>query len=184
MDTARGNRNAARRKPPETAKAVPAARPERVKIPRSLGFMVRRLQQVFVANFHQTLEPFGITPVQYTLLSIVRANPALDQISIAAEAVLDPSTVADVVRRLTDRGLMQREPGATDKRTRTVSLTPRGEQILAQAEVLIQKARKELLSPLSKAEIEQFLGILDRLLVAHEKDSLPWSRSRGQRKQA
>lgn len=162
--------------PRDRATAASAPTTERVKLPKSPGFMVRRLHQVFVASFHQKLEPLGLTPAQFTLLSIVRVNPGMDQVSLAAEAVLDNSTVADVVRRMAERGLVKREAGVVDKRTRTVSLTPEGRKVLARAEILVHDTRTQLMAPLSGAELEQFLGLLERLLVAHEKGSSPWSR--------
>lgn len=149
----------------------------RVKLERSPGYMARRLHQTFVAIFHQELEPFGLTPIQYTILTIVRLNPGIDQVSVAAEAVLDPSTVADVLKRLGARGLIRRESGPTDRRTRIVFLTPEGERLMEQARAYVMKARKRLMAPLSKSEQAEFLEMMDRLLKVHEAGSSPWSRT-------
>lgn len=150
---------------------------------RTPGHLIRRLQQVSVALFHSSLERSNITPIQYTILVIIEGEPGLDQISIATRAVLDTSTVGDVLRRLEGRGLIRRETVDHDKRSRVVFLTEEGRQLLAEARPQVSASRAHMLSPLSTDEQQSFLEMIERLLAFHEDANAddnprPWQRER------
>ena len=101
------------------------------KLPDQPGFMIRRLQQVAISLFHETLETAEITPVQYTILQILAQNRQLDQTAIAALAYLDASTTGDVLRRLEKRGLVCRTVKETDRRSKAVDITEDGNSLLS-----------------------------------------------------
>ncbi len=146
------------------------------------GFLFRRMQQVSVSLFLNRLRAFDITPLQYTILRIVEAQPGIDQISVASQAVLDASTVKDIVARLESKKLVARGTGERDRRTRSVSLTRAGAEILAACEPEVRRTRKELLAPLSADERETLHRLLNALLSAHEgrlerpEAASPWRR--------
>ncbi len=148
------------------------------------GFLFRRLQQVSVSLFLDRLRQFGITPLQYTILRIIEGQPGIDQISVASQGVLDASTVKDIIERLETKKLVERRTAKHDHRSRAVFLTPAGSKLLAAAEPFVQKARKELLSPLSKQKQATVLRAMRELLEAHEHPSdklqsaRPWHRLR------
>ena len=147
------------------------------------GFLFRRLQQVSVSLFLDQLRKFGITPLQYTVLRIIRAQPGIDQISVASRALLDTSTVKDIIVRLEAKGLVERRTGKPDRRTRSVSLTPAGDKLLAAVEPAVRRTQKELLAPISPREQTTLLRLLRTLLAAHEvapakpDAATPWRRS-------
>ena len=132
------------------------------------GFLFRRLQQVSISLFLSRLRQFGITPLQYTVLRIIEAQAEIEQISVASQALLDASTVRDIVTRLEAKKLVARRTGDEDRRTRLVSLTRIGRDLLAAAEPVVQRTRKELLAPLSKQDQANLLRLLRTLLAAHE----------------
>ena len=150
---------------------------------KSPGFLFRRMQQVSVSLFLNRLREFGITPLQYTILRIIMAQPGIDQISVASRAILDASTVKDIVARLETKGLVKRKTGKQDRRTRSLSLTRAGDKLLAAVAHEIRRAQKELLAPLSRQEQATLLRLLRALLAAHEQPptnpdaATPWRRS-------
>ena len=147
------------------------------------GFLFRRMQQISVSLFLNRLREFGITPLQYTILRIIRAQPGIEQISVASRAILDASTVKDIVARLEAKGLVERRTGEQDRRTRSVSLTRAGDKLLAAVEPEVRRAQKELLAALSRREQATLLRLLRTLLAANEEPpskpdaSTPWRRS-------
>ena len=147
----------------------------------SPGFLIRRLQQLAVSIFIQSLRDHGITPIQYTILRVIESNPNIDQATLASRSVLDASTVKDVLRRLEARGLVARIAGTKDRRTREVALSEAGRQLLLRAEPQVQASRRRLLAPLAPAENAALLQYIRRLLDAHEANQgiagkKPWRR--------
>lgn len=150
---------------------------------RGPGFLVRRLQQVSVSIFLECLKPMNITPLQNTILLVLEREDSLDQITVATRAMIDTSTVKDVLTRLEDKGLLTREYGVQDRRKRLIVLTNAGREVLARAASEARRASRHLLAPLSIEERKLFMQMIDRVVTAHEDLSMPgasapWRRAR------
>lgn len=135
------------------------------------GFLVRRLHQIHVAMFFEECKSQSITPVQYGVLTALSARPGLDQTSLAQEVGLDRSTTADVVKRLAERGLIERRQHPTDKRARQVDLTPAGRAMVASLRVGMARAQDRMLEPLQPAERALFMQWLAILVEANNQYS-------------
>lgn len=129
------------------------------------GHAIRRLHQIAVGIFHQETQALNLTPVQYSILRTVAAQPGTDQRTLASAVALDTSTTAGVVDRLEARGLMQRNASPQDKRVRLLTLTPAGHALLQAAEAPMLRSQALILAPLCEAEQAQFMALLQRLVT-------------------
>ena len=136
---------------------------------RRPGFLLRHGHQISVAVFTEECASFDITPGQYGALAIISAYPGIDQRSLSRRIGLDASTTGGIVNRLAERGLIDRRVGQKDRRARTLVLSDAGEALLGSVAPAVKAAQRRLLSPLSAAEREQFVGLLSRLIEAHRK---------------
>ncbi len=136
---------------------------------RRPGFLLRHGHQISVAVFTEECAAFDVTPGQYGALTIIRAYPGIDQRGLARRIGLDASTTGGIVNRLTERGLIDRRVGSSDRRARTLVLTEAGTGLLDAAGPAVRAAQRKLLAPLSAAEREQFVGLLSRLIGGHRK---------------
>jgi DNA-binding MarR family transcriptional regulator len=70
------------------------------------GHLARRFQQIAVAVFLAEVGDagFDLTPVQYAALATIKANPGLDQITLAGLIAYDRTTITGVVDRLVQKG--------------------------------------------------------------------------------
>ena len=130
------------------------------------GVLVRRLHQVHSAMFQEECAAYGVTPVQYSLLSLVQAAPGMDQGTAAAGLRLDRFTTADVIRRLREAGLMRIATGA-DRRMRLLWLTPRGTAVMAAMQPAAARAHERLIAPLPPGQQATLMRLLRRLVDAH-----------------
>lgn len=133
------------------------------------GFLVRRLHQIHVAMFHEECGEFGITPVQFGLLTVLDRKSPLDQVSLAAEVGIDRTNVADVISRLESRGLVERRANAADRRTRLVSITEDGREFRRQVHTRMEIAQERFLAPLPPEERAAFMTLLRRLIEANNE---------------
>jgi len=122
----------------------PAAPPE-IALTELPGHYIRRLHQISVGIFMQEAEPWGVTPVQYAALQTVRNQPGVDQRSLARLIALDTSTIGGVIDRLEARGLLQRNAAPGDRRVRQLTLTPAGQQLLADVIPAMRRVQDRLL---------------------------------------
>lgn len=134
------------------------------------GYAIRRLHQIAVGIFHQETQHLDVTPVQYAILQMVYNQPGTDQRTLARNIALDTSTTAGAVDRLEARGLLARNASRGDRRVRLLTLTPDGEQLLADTIPRMEQAQELILAPLSAAQRLTFMELLSLLVT--ENNSL------------
>ncbi|WP_354003735.1 MarR family winged helix-turn-helix transcriptional regulator [Ramlibacter aurantiacus] len=132
------------------------------------GFLIRRLHQVHDALFFRECQTRNITPVQYGILTALSMNPWLDQKAIGQELALDRTTTADVLKRLEEKGLIERRVNPDDRRSRLSVITKAGLKTLENLGQGMQTAQEDLLAPLSELNRLAFSKLLGLLVEAHE----------------
>jgi DNA-binding MarR family transcriptional regulator len=135
------------------------------------GFLVRRLHQIHVAMFFEECKSSNTTPVQYAILSALAVMPGLDQTALGQEVGLDRTTTADVVRRLEERGLLERRENEADRRTRHVFLTREGKSAVNAMHADMVRAQERMLSPLTDAQQKTFMKLVSQLVEANNQYS-------------
>lgn len=128
------------------------------------GHLIRRCQQIAVAIFMDETRSFDLTPVQYAALAAVHAQPGVDQTRLVELIALDRSTIGKVVERLEAKGLIARRAGTSDKRSKHLYPTPRGDVMLAGISDAVARAQTRILAPLAPAERRRFMAMLARLV--------------------
>ncbi|WP_083819724.1 MarR family transcriptional regulator [Frankia inefficax] len=132
-------------------------------LPADPGHLARRLQQVTHQLWGASVST-DTTPQQFAVLSSLRAAPDMDQRSLAEHVCLDRSTVADVVARLVQRGLIRRVRDPRDGRRNVLRLTSRGESTQSEIVPRAQTMNEELLAPLSDEERVTLVALLSRVV--------------------
>src|SRR5262245_55712437 len=79
------------------------------ELPSYVGYQVRRAQARIFAEFDAALRDVGFTPGSFGVLTLIRANPGITQVALAAAFGVDKSTMSPVIFRLEQRGLVRRE---------------------------------------------------------------------------
>jgi DNA-binding MarR family transcriptional regulator len=100
-----------------------------------------------------------LTPRQLAVLATVGENEGLSQTGIVERTGIDRSTLADIVRRLSNKGLLQRRRTKDDARTYAVKLTDEGEKLLRRVGPLAKKVDQRIMQAMGGGKDD----ILDRL---------------------
>ena len=138
---------------------------------RRPGFMIRRAHQVAIGIFAEECADLDLTTQQHGVLSALAQFPGIDQISLGRLLGLDRSTVAGVVGRLTDRGLIRRTVSKSDRRRLLLALRAAGTRALDASHAAAERAQERLLASLSPRERSQFLNLLQRVLDEHNPNT-------------
>jgi DNA-binding MarR family transcriptional regulator len=127
------------------------------------GYLLARLGQASTRRFHRALEPEGIHPRHFGVMTIVSAEPGLSQNQLYERTGIDPSSMVAVIDELEAKGLAERRSLPDDRRVRTIFLTEEGEQTLTRVRVLAANLQRELFEPLSAGERRTLHELLRRL---------------------
>ena len=142
------------------------ARPEIPDLGTRPGFLIRRLHQIHVALFAEECAAFDMTPVQYSIMTVLRRSPHLSQAGLGQWVGVDRATLANVVARIEAKGLLFRSSGAADARIKLVRLTPSGRALLRRMDGPALRAHDRTTASLTGAERQQFLAALEKLVDA------------------
>ncbi len=128
------------------------------------GHLARRFQQIAVSVFHSEVAAVGsdLTPVQFAAMIKVRANPGVDQATLAAMIAYDRATIGGVVDRLVDKGLIERKASSRDRRAKELNMTAEGISLLEHIEPAVLSAQDLLLSGLNADERDTFMHLLQK----------------------
>jgi MarR family transcriptional regulator, transcriptional regulator for hemolysin len=135
---------------------------ETAPVRRTLGFLLREnsrlMRRRFVHHARKAGLPLNLS--EASLLSQVCHEPGINQARIAWLLDLETISVVRLVDSLQQAGLLERRPHATDRRIRTLWLTPVGETAVAQVRCITDMVRREALADVPKAERERLLDTL------------------------
>jgi DNA-binding MarR family transcriptional regulator len=130
---------------------------------RSAAFLLSTLGFAVSRRFHQVLRPLELEPGEFALLRAVAASDGEPQNALAERLHISPSWMVAIVDELERRGLLERKPHARDRRVRNLHLTASGKKLLRQAERRAHQFDRRVTDPLSDAELQQLLELLQRV---------------------
>jgi len=137
---------------------------EEEDIGNSAIHLLHRAGQCAGDVFGQRVKAAGLTPRQYVILSTVAQNEGFNQTDLVARTGVDRSTLADIVRRMQNKGLIYRKRKLRDARAYAVFITERGQEVLREAAPSAAAADERLLNALPPERREAFLDTLHMLV--------------------
>ena len=111
-----------------------------------LPYVLRQADQTLSAPFYAVLTRYGVARSEWRVLAVLHELGEMGVIDLAAAALSPQPTVTHAVRRLEERGLVERRPGVADKRQRLVSVTASGAQLTATLMDEAKRLEAELLT--------------------------------------
>ncbi|MBI5657000.1 MAG: MarR family transcriptional regulator [Geobacter sp.] len=99
------------------------------EIEKSIGFLLAKAYQRAGALFKEELDPFGLTPRQFSLLAFLWQQDELSQVELSERSQIDRTTICGLIDRLEKQELVERRPNPHDRRSYLISLTPRGREL-------------------------------------------------------
>lgn len=132
------------------------------------GHLARRLQQAHHLLWNSMVSEETTSP-QFGVMNALMAEPGLDQRTVGERVGLDRSTVAEVISRLTARGLLDKTRDPADGRRFLLRLTDDGARTHRRLKVRTARMNQVFLAPLSPEERNLFMSLLRRVSDAAEE---------------
>ncbi len=105
-----------------------------------------------------------LTPRQFAVLSTVAKAEDVSQTALVDATGIDRSTLADIVRRLVERGLLARRRTKQDARMYAVRLSAAGRAALESATTGAIATNDAILAPLAAGQRAAFVGALQKIV--------------------
>jgi DNA-binding MarR family transcriptional regulator len=136
---------------------------------QSPSHLLRRCVQFANDLFSREPGASDLTKQQFTVLAAVEQNEGMSQTDLVAITGIDRSTLAEMIRRMIDKGLLGRERTEADQRANAVRMGTSGKKALRSARAANERVEKALLSGLSASDRAKFVRMLTVLIAEAEK---------------
>jgi len=124
---------------------------------RRLPIQLRRAWYGLNQAFRRRVAHLGITPDQFTVMRTLLESAGITQSELTEQMSSDPNTVASLLERMQQSGLLERRPHEKDRRAHRLYLQAEGKHKYQKAREVAIALQTEALNVLPEGERETFL---------------------------
>ena len=130
-----------------------------------LGYNARRAALVIIGLFLKRMAPYGLRPVDFSVLSVIEHNPGVTSRQLCAALSILPPNFVKLLGTLEQRKLVDRKPHPQDKRAAALHLTPQGHALVQSAEVTVRQLERQSAARLTQAEHTTLIRLLQKVYL-------------------
>ncbi len=139
------------------------------RLDNQIGFLLRRAHQYASLVFQKHIPPASLTPPQFSALFVIYKNKDITQNKLGRMIDTDAATIQGIVKRLVERGYVERSLDETHRRKLKLRLSPAGLKTLMAAIPSAHHISEITLKELSKHERDQLLALLAKMVGRRDK---------------
>jgi DNA-binding MarR family transcriptional regulator len=135
----------------------------RTEVGRGFGFLVHDVSRLIKRRFERRARQMGlpITRQQAAVVLNIAGNEGVSQAEVAAWLGIEPIALVRMLDKLHEEGLVVRRPHPTDRRVRTLWLTPAARPVVAQIFAINKAIREEAFAGMAAHARDTVIDILD-----------------------
>jgi DNA-binding MarR family transcriptional regulator len=130
-------------------------------------FLLSQVGSHAAHRFRQLLEPIGLTPRQFGVLSHLIERDGQSQQQLADTIGVHPNVMVGLVDELEERGLVERRTDPTNRRAYAVHVQPPARELFRRAAGFADDCDRELLDALDTDEQRALLPVLQRIAAGY-----------------
>lgn len=128
-----------------------------------IGYNARRAALAVIDVFLERMAPYGLRPVDFSVLSLVAHNPGITSRQLCATLGILPPNLVGMVNGLEKRELLARKPHPRDGRAMGLHLTPAGQKLMRDAEKTAATLEGEVAARLTAGELQTLIRLLKKV---------------------
>jgi len=134
-------------------------------VERRLGNVIKRAEQVLIAEKSRVLRPFELTVPQYAALMALSYADGMSAAQLARLSAVTPQTMSTILANLEGKGLLARQASPLHQKVQVVTLTEVGRDVVAQADREALAVEQELAAQFTAEEQAQLRTLLERVIA-------------------
>jgi len=138
---------------------------ENISRRNSVGFTLSQVGLETSRQFGEVVGALGLEPRHFAVLHAAHRDEGQSQQVIGDQLVIPASTMVAIVDHLEGAGLLERRLRSSDRRTRTLHLTARGETLLSNALAAAMAQEDRICAGLEPGERVHLLALLRRVSI-------------------
>ena len=151
---------------PKSAKQLPAVdQVDTSYLESLLGYNARRAALSVIEVFMVRMAPFGLRPVDFSVLSLITHNPGITSRQLCNALGIQPPNLVTLVNSLEKRKLTIRRPHPRDGRATGLHLTASGKKLMRNAESTAASLEAEAATRVSASESRTLIRLLQKVYL-------------------
>jgi len=138
-----------------------------------IGYMLRRAQIAVFHNIFQAFAKVGIRPAQFSVLTVIAHNPGRTQSQIAAALGIKRTNFVPLLDGLERRGLAERRPAPSDRRSHALYLTDAGKTTVRRLNQMVAKLEAGMIRRIGRSRRLVLMELLHRLAERERPSTRP-----------
>ena len=130
-----------------------------------MGYNARRAALSIIELFLERLAPYGLKPVDFSVMSTIQHNPGVTSRQLCATLNLLPPNLVGLIQSLESRGLIERKPHPHDGRAVGLHASPKGQALMVQAEQAASELEIEKTAKLTPSQRQTLLTLLQKIYL-------------------
>ena len=130
-----------------------------------MGYNARRAALSIIELFLERLAPYGLKPVDFSVMTTIHHNPGVTSRQLCAALNLLPPNLVGLIQSLESRGLIERKPHPHDGRAVGLHATTKGQTLMEQAEQTASDLEIEKTARLTPAQRKTLLDLLQKIYL-------------------
>jgi DNA-binding MarR family transcriptional regulator len=138
--------------------------------PRTL-YLIKRAEIEVTSRMSKTLDPYDITPIQFTVLYFVDYDKGdLSSAQLSRRFSMTPQSMNELVKVLETKKLLKKTVDPAHKRILRLSLTPKGKKMLQDCNSALDIMESFLLQALTATETDNLRKTIGKILESSKID--------------
>jgi DNA-binding MarR family transcriptional regulator len=129
----------------------------------NFAFEVAETAQALRRAFDRRAAALGVTRAQWRVLSRLARKDGQRQVELADALDVEPITLCRMIDRLSESGLVERQPDQLDRRAWRIHLTDRAEPVVAELKRVSERFLDDVLTGIAPAEQAAVRRVLEQV---------------------
>jgi DNA-binding MarR family transcriptional regulator len=130
-----------------------------------MGYNARRAALSIIEVFLQRMQPYGLRPVDFSVLSVIAHNPGVTSRQLCSSLSILPPNFVTLLSTLDKRELVQRTAHPHDRRAQSLYLTEQGQKLMRDAEQTAAHLEADATARLSTGERKTLIKLLQKVYL-------------------
>jgi DNA-binding MarR family transcriptional regulator len=130
-----------------------------------IGYNARRAALAVIGEFLEKMAVYDLSPVDFSVMSVIVHNPGVTSRQLCAALNILPPNLVGLIQNLHARELIERMPHPHDGRAVGLHPTPKGSQLMAEAELTASELERNVGGKLTPNQTQTLVTLLQKIYL-------------------
>jgi MarR family transcriptional regulator, transcriptional regulator for hemolysin len=127
------------------------------------ALITSRSAKIFSEVLEKELRPFNVTRSQWIAMYYIYVSEIITQRELADKLCVKEPTLARLLQKMENDGIVCRSNSTSDKRMKYLTLTEKGKAICFKLVPVVEKYKDDIVSGIDDCELQIFKKVLDKM---------------------